>query len=80
MLDINGIIEFGSKISKKKNSMSSDSWRFFTVKYFQGNFDSLNKFIFLSKHSVITQKEFDKNPQLSLNSLYKRVQTMSKRK
>ena len=80
MLDINGIINFGNKISKKKDSMGSDSWRFFVVKYFQGNFDSLNKFIFLSKHSVVTKEEFDKNPQLPLNSLHKRVQTMSKRK
>lgn len=73
MLDINGIINFGNRLSKKRNDMAPEDWESLVNHYFHGNYRSIEKFIFLSKHSLRTLAEFDRNPQLSLNGLYRAV-------
>lgn len=73
MLDINGIINFGNRLSKKKADLPEKDWYSFVEHYFCGNHKAIDKFIFLSKHPLITISEFDRNPQLSLNGLYRTV-------
>ena len=80
MLDINGIINIGNRLSKKRSELSDESWENFVNYYFNGNHKAIDKFIFLSQHSLTTIAEFDRYPQLSLNGLYRSVIEKTKTK
>ena len=79
MLDINGIINFGNRLSKKKDNLSEERWEALVNYYFSGNFKGIDKFIFLSKHPLVTIAEFDRNPQLSLNGICRAVESVVKK-